>query len=503
MNSPIINSDWVNVEPPLVLTIDIGSSSTRAVLYDSRGKMVAGLAAQQAYDLHVAADGTAEDDADVAVERVARCVDAVLSQAGPLVDKIGAVAVDTLATTTLTLDVAGRPVMPLITYADSRSAFDATQLRQQLDEEMVHERTGCLLRSSYWPARLAWLRRTQPMVWKQADRWVTLGEYVELCFFGRSRVSFSIASWSGLLDRNLLGWDEPLLDWLGLTTNHFSPLADVNEPLSGLRETYAQRWPALRDVPWFPAVGDGAAANVGSGCAGGGQAALTLGTTGAMRIVRKDVEQVPVGLWCYRVDREMALLGGATSEGGNVYTWLTHNLKLGTAAEVEAAVAAYPADSHGLTILPLLAGERSPGWAGNVQATFHGVTLATIPIDMVRASLEAVALRFAVIYARLRSSDQDWKLIASGTALRNSPAWAQIFADVLGAPLSISAEPEATSRGAALLALRSLGKIAGLDALPAAISHTYLPDNAKYEIYQAALSRQNWLYQQVVTAKLG
>ncbi len=502
MNSPLINSDWVNVEPPLVLTIDIGSSSTRVFLYDTRGQMVPGLIAQQTCDLQVASDGTVEDDADTAVERVARCVDEVLSQAGPLMHKIGAVAVDTLATTTLALDVAGRPLTPLITYADSRSAFDATQLRQQLDEAMVHERTGCLLRSSYWPARLAWLRRTQPLVWAQADRWVTLGEYMELCFFGRSRVSFSIASWSGLLDRRSLGWDEPLLDRLGLTPSHFSPLADVNEPLSGLRETYAQRWPALRNVPWFPAVGDGAAANIGSGCAGEGQAALTLGTTGAMRIVRSDVARVPSGLWCYRVDREMSLLGGATSEGGNVYTWLTHNLKLGTPAEVEAAMAAYPADGHGLTILPLLAGERSPGWAGNVQATFHGVTLATTPIDMVRASLEAVALRFAVIYERLRSSDQGWNLIVSGTALRNSPAWAQIFADVLGAPLVISAEPEATSRGAALLALRSLGIISRLESLPASIGHTYLPDDANHKIYQAAINRQNWLYQQVVMAKL-
>ena len=485
--------------PPLILTIDIGSSSTRVLLYDRHGRAVAGVLAQERYQLRTAPDGMAEDDADAALERAARCVDAALQQAGPLASRIGAVAVDTLVSNILAMDQAGRPLTPLISYADTRNDADADALRAALDEPAVQDRTGCLLRTSYWPARLAWFRRTQPHIWRRAACWITLGEYLELRLFGQCRVSFSAASWSGLLDRHRLTWDDPLLAFLGLRPDQLSPLVDVDAPLTGLSGPYALRWPALGGVPWFPAVGDGAAANIGSGCTRPDRIALTLGTTGAMRVVLAAVPQVPPGLWCYRVDRRQALLGGATSEGGNVYGWMQRTLRLGAPAAVEAAIAVFPPDSHGLTILPFLAGERSPDWAGNVQATIHGLTLATPPLAILRASLEAVAYRFAVIAQRLGSGAVgDHRLIASGGALLHSPAWMQIFADVLGQPVVASAEPEATSRGTALLALRALGAIPALDAAPAADGAVYTPDRGRHAVYQAAIARQRRLYERLI-----
>ncbi len=483
---------------PLVLTIDVGSSSARAALFDGRGQAVPGCVCQERYSLSVSADGVAEDDPDAALERAARCVDAVLAQAGALATQIGAVAVATMAATLLGLDAAGRPLTPLRTYADTRGAPDAEALRRDLDEAAVHERTGCLLRASYWPAQLAWTRRVQPQIWARAARWVTLGEYLELRLFGRCRLSLSAASWSGLLDRRALVWDAPLLGLLGLEAGQLSPLVDVDEPLAGLAEPYAARWPALRQTPWFPAIGDGAAANIGGGCTNHRRMALTMGTTGAVRVVQPTPERVPPGLWCYRVDRRQALVGGATSEGGNVYAWLRQTLKLGDPGSLEQALAAYPPDSHGLTVLPFLAGERSPGWAGNVQATIHGLTLATTPLAILRASLEAVAYRFAVIAGRLCAQpDCDHRLIASGGALLGSPAWMQIFADVLGRPVVASAESETTSRGVALLALRSLGALPSLD-VAAADGKVYEPDPALHERYREAIARQAWLYERLI-----
>ncbi len=491
-------------EPPLILTIDIGSSSVRVMLFDRHGRAIEDAFAQERYALRTAADGTAEDDPDAAIERVARCVDATLGRAGPLAAQIGAVAVDTLVSNILAIDDAGCPLSPLITYADTRNDPDADELRRTLDERVVHDRTGCLLRTSYWPARLAWFRRAQPRVWRDVARWITLGEYLELRLFGRCRVSYSAASWSGLLDRRALQWDAPLLEALGVAPEQLSPLVDVDQPLSGLRESYARRWPALRDVPWFPAVGDGAVANVGSGCTSHERIALTIGTSGAMRAIETGAVDVPPGLWCYRVDRDHHLVGGATSEGGNIYGWARESLQLGTPGEIEAALAAFPPDSHGLMVLPFWAGERSPGWAGNVRATIHGLTLATTPIAILRASLEAVAYRFAAIDRRICGRDGcAHKLIASGSALLLSPAWMQIFADVLGRPVVASAEREATSRGTALLALRSLGMIDSIEAMPAADGAIYEPDESRRAIYAAAIERQRRLYERLIAQDEG
>lgn len=486
-------------EAPLILTIDIGSSSARALLYDSSGRMVEGIGARARYEILTTAAGAAEVDPDWIVEQAARCVDTVLVQAGKLATQIAAVALDTMVTSIVGVDAAGQPLTPLITYADTRNADDSVALRATLDEATIHDRTGCLLRTSYWPARLAWFRRTQPELWHRVARWLTVGEYLELRLFGHCRVSYSAASWSGLLDRRRLAWDAPLLELLALTPDHLSPLVDCDAPLAGLIQPYAGRWPLLHDAPWFPAIGDGAAANVGSGCIDHRRMALTLGTTGAIRVIQSELTPTPPGLWSYRVDRAHHLVGGATSEGGNVYAWVRDAFQFGDRSQTEAELAALPPDSHGLTILPFFAGERSPDWAGNVQATIHGLTLATTPLQILRASLEAVAYRFAVIEQRLCGRPGcDHQLIASGGALLQSPVWGQIFADVLGRPVVISAESEATSRGTALLALRALGVLPSLEAAPAADGAIYPPDAARHEQYQAAIARQRQLYARLI-----
>jgi gluconokinase len=484
---------------PLVLTLDLGSSSVRAALFDARGRAVAGYTAQEQSALRVSADGAAEDDAEVALARMARCIDAVLARAGSLAAEIGAVAVATMATTLVGLDAAGRPLTPLRTYADTRAAQDASRLREQLDEAAVHDRTGCLIRASYWPAQLAAIRRAEPQIWRSVQRWATLGDYVEQRLFGHGRASFSAASWTGLLNRRTLGWDEIWIEQLDLLPAQLATLVDLDAPAQGLTDPWARRWPVLRDLPWLPAVGDGAAANVGSGCVEPSRLALTVGTTGALRLVQPHPPTVPPGLWCYRLDRERALVGGATSEGGNVYAWLRQTARLGDSAATEAALAACPPDGHGLTVLPFLSGERSPGWAGNVPASIHGLTMATTPLEILRASLEAVAYRFALITQRLAAPpDGERTLIASGGALLSSPAWMQIVADVLGRPLSASAEAETTSRGSALLALRTLGLLPSLAEAPIAIGQTYEPDPARNAIYQQAIARQGWLYERLI-----
>lgn len=481
-------------EAPFIVTIDVGSSSVRVLLFDRLGRHIADIGAQERCAIPTQADGAAQEDVGVLLARIERCVDQVLASAGALSDAIAGVATATFVSNLLAIDAAGQPLTPLITYADTRNSTDAAALRQSFDEASIHERTGCMLRTSYWPARLVWLKRTQPDVWQGTARWITLGEYLELKLFGESRVSYSAASWSGLLNRRELVWDAPLLEALGVRTEQLGPLVDVADFLGGLREPYATRWPALRNVPWFPAIGDGAAANIGSGCADPSRLALTVGTTGALRLVLPEVSHVPKGLWCYCVDQRRMLLGGATSEGGNVYAWLAQTLQLPDAATIEHELARRPPDGHGLTVLPFVAGERSPGWAGDVQATISGITSSTTPLDMLQAGLEAVAYRFALIERSIRAQHHgEYQVVASGGALLSSPAWMQIIANVIGRPVISSAEPEATSRGAALLALEALNLLV-LDVLPVADVPVYDPDLVCHVRYQEAIARQERLY---------
>lgn len=465
------------------------------MLFDRLAQPVEGALAQVSTEMRTTSDGAAEFDPDVLFDSVVTAIDQLLSQVGSLAFEIGGVGIDTFVTNMMGLDGSGQPITPLYTYADRRSAPDAEALREAFDLSEVHDRTGCRIHSAYLPARFRWLARTDPSLLKSVAHWLSIGEYLVSKFFGERVVSYSVASWTGLLNRHTLTWDEEWLGQLPFNEEQLSPLVDIDQPQRGLKPMWAERWPQLKDVPWFPAAGDGAAANVGSGCTKPDRLALTVGTTGAMRVlVDKKVDTVPDGLWLYRLNRRYGLLGGATTEGGNVYAWLNKTLKLPKNSEAE--LTQMPPGGHGLTVLPFLAGERAPGWHDDARATFSGLTLNTQPIDILQAGLEAVALRFAIIHRQmLPSLPSEHQIIASGNGLLSSPAWMQIMADVLNRPVTASAEQEATSRGMAFSVLDALDVA---DIPSPALGETFMPRSANHTQYQKALENQLYLYNRII-----
>ena len=490
-------------EEPLILAIDIGTSSVRAVLFDRLGRAVQGVEARQGHEIRTRPDGASEADPGALLELVFQCLDQIVSRAGHLGGKIGGVAACTFVNNILGIDEGNRVVIPLTSYADTRADAEVVGLKADFDETIVHDRTGCRFHPSYLPARFRWLAQTQPDLFRRVARFVSIGEYLELKLFGEAAVTYSVASWSGLLNRSKLEWDRELMAGLPVRAEQLSPLTDARVPRRGLRPKFAARWPMLRDLPWFPAVGDGATANIGSGCVSPARVALTVGTTSALRVVLTDPpDHLPSGLWCYRVDGRRSLLGGALSEGGSVFAWMKATLQPENGPEFEGSVAGMEPDGHGLTVLPFLAGERAPGWAGHARATIQGLTLATTPRDILRAGLEAVAYRIALVFDLLRPVlPADPQVIASGGALLRSPAWLGIIADVLGRPVSVSQVQEASGRGSALLALEALGALADMEDAPDFVSVARFPDADTHARYRLAIERQQALYEKLVKAK--
>lgn len=480
-----------------VLAVDVGSSSVRAALYDGDGDQVEGVGVRLEHGLRYTPDGGATLDPEELLHLVARAIDGALSRADGA--GISCVAAGTIWHSLLGLDAAGEPTTPVFTWADRRSASAANELRERLDENAVHRRTGCVLHSSYLPAKLLWLSREFPREFERTKRWISPGEYLFEQFFGpdTTRVGVSMASATGLFDQNRRCWDDDVLGALPIEAAQLSPISD--EPLRGLRGEWAERWPALRDVPWFPAVGDGACSNVGSGCVTVDRLALMVGTSGAMRVLWKaDFVEIPDGPWCYRADAERFVMGGALSNGGNLIEWLRNTLRLPEPDETEKLLAAMEPDSHGLTFLPLLAGERGPGWAEAANGAAAGLSMTTTPVEILRAAMESVALRFALIAEVLeKASPGDKALVATGGGLLGSPAWTRIMADALGRPVTISGVEESSSRGAALLALERLGTLE-IEESGAPLGETFEPNAGRHEIYRKALERQRKLYDAVV-----
>lgn len=483
----------------LVLALDVGTSSARARVFDEAGRAQPGAEGQIAYEPRTTPDGGVELDADALLAAVTGALDAGLAGCGARAAEIAAVGASVFWHSLLALDGAGRPLTPVITWADTRSAPAAAALRGAHDERRIHARTGAPLHSAFFPAKLRWLRESRPEIFARAAVWCGFGEYLHAQLTGHLTSSLSMASGTGLLDQITGGWDADMLAMSGIAAAQLPPIDDTAAP--GLIAPYTARWPALARVPWHPARGDGACSNVGSDCRGPRRVALNVGTSAALRVILPEPlgphAATPWGLWRYRVDARRALVGGATSEGGNVLAWCRGHLALpGDPAALEAAIAAAEPDGHGLTALPFLAGERSPGWRPEARAAVTGVSLDTGAVEITRALLESVAFRLAEVYDRLRPlAAADHVVVASGGALAHSPAWAQIVTDALGVPVGQGGDAEASARGAALLALEALGVAVPEASAPLRVLQ---PAPERHARYRVARERQRRLYEDIV-----
>lgn len=480
-----------------VLALDLGTSSVRAVVYDQRGRLVQPTYADVPYQVDATVPGQVSSDADELVRLIETAIDRALRAARRQELEIAAVGASCYWHSLLGIDRAGHPTTELLTWADTRSAPEAAQLRARYDEHGYHRRTGCYLHASFWPAKLRWLRASRPAAVRRTAHWVSLAEYLYGQLFGEYRVSLSMASATGLFDVHQCRWDAQALDIAGITEASLSPLSEWDAPCQGLRPAHARRWPALAGVPWFLPLGDGALGNVGAGCLRPEWLCAMIGTSAALRVLIEAPDlEVPWGAWAYRLDGRRWVVGGALSEGGNAIRWLRRTLALGKGARVDAGIARRSPDGHGLTVLPFWAGERSPNWRGDARAVISGLSLATQPEDVVQATMEGISFQFGRVYrALIETLPRPRRVIASGGQLLHSPIWMQMLADVLNIPVSASPEPEASSRGAALLALHALGRLPGFWRSRPRQGRTFRPRPEARRAYLAAQQRQDSLYQ--------
>ena len=497
--SPQIVSVMAGARPATVLGLDIGTSGVRAALFDEQGVEIEDASVRLARS---ALDDVTMLDADDSVTLIAKAIDDVLERVTPHNLNIQLISISCFWHSLIGVDAAGHAITPVFTWAGTQATDAAGELRKSFNERSIHGRTGCRFHPSYWPAKLSWLRKEQPATFEATRQWMSFGEFLVLQLFGASTASISMASGTGLFNQRTCEWDPELVEALELKPETLPKLSESHTTFQGMVQKYAQRWPQLSEAKLFPAIGDGAANAIGSGCTTRDSLALMVGSSGALRLVYagEPPDSLPPELWCYRADRQRVVLGGALSDGGNLYRWMRDSLlPSDDATSIERSLDLLEPDSHGLTILPFWSGERSTSWSLTAKGAIAGLTNRSQPIEILRAAMEAIAYRFALVHRALTPFTAGASVIASGTALRLSPVWIQILADVLGLPITLSAHRESSTRGAALLALEAAGKIANIEALNVAAGRTYEPDRSRHARYQAGLERQEKLYQQLIS----
>jgi len=458
--------------------VDIGTQSTKAVLTDSAGAIVAQHASSYRPDTPkpLWAEQWPEVWLNAVVECVAACAQAA-REAGVAPGDIKSLAVSSLyGGSGIPVDEAMRPLHPCLIWMDRRATAQVDMSRGQIDVERLLAITGNGIDSYYGYTKMLWLREARPEVWAKTRWFVPPNAWVIHQLTGELAVDHSSAcNIGGVYDVARRRWSKEALGMLGIPAEMMpARLVDSSEIVGGLSAEAAARLGLVAGTPVVAGGVDAAVATFAAGATSPGQHVAMIGTSMCWGYITQhaDARDGLVAMpHVFNGQRDLYVFGGAICAGASV-SWFRDQF---CHAEVEAArqaphgdphrlleegAARVPAGSNGLLFLPYLMGERSPVWDARASGAFVGLSLTHTRAHLYRAVLEGVAFALAhnIELGRKGAVSLDERLIVVGGAA-HSDLWMQIIADVTGFPvLTIEQEVEAPM-GAALLAALGVGAI--------------------------------------------
>jgi gluconokinase len=483
----------------VVVGLDSGTTATKAVTSGSDGR-VRDLVSI-GYPLLVPAPGQAELDAVRLCDAAVEALTAVVRAATERGDRVVAVCLSAAMHGLVPLSAGGSPQGPLITWADQRAAGAASALVADGRAGPLHDRTGTPVHPMSPLTKLAALSATDPASVRGTARWGGVKELVVAALCGGPHVvDRSCASATGLYDLRGRRWDDEALAIAGVRADQLAEVLPTTAVLPGLRPDVAAATGLPDDLPVVIGASDGVLANLGIGAIRPDVAAVSIGTSGAMRVVVPEPTVDPGRrLFCYALTDDAWVLGGAVNNGGSVVRWAAQALAAGfgrpgaegeEADLVDAALleeaAGVPAGSDGLLCLPYLLGERAPWWRSGLTGAYLGLRRDHRRPHLVRAAVEGVCQQLALVRDAFAATGSPVREVrATGGAVASS-LWTRTLAATLDLPVRLADSPEGTGLGACLLGLHALGELPDLDAATGlvAVHEAVQPDPGDVDLYR-------------------
>lgn len=442
----------------VILGLDVGTTAAKASLFSLDGALR--LTASREYPLLSSRPGWH-------VQEPAAVAKGVLEAMREAVGKLGGrrvigVSVSSAMHGLVALDADGHPLTELITWADSRASAQAEQLNIHATGPRLHYTSGTPTHPMSPLVKLLWFRENAPELHAGAAHWLGLKDWILFVLTGQIATELSTASGSGMIDMDMRAWNPEAIEVTGVRPEQLPVILDTTAQLP-LSAAAASATGLTRGTPVVVGAGDGPLGNLGTGAMQPGKAGLSIGTSGALRMVVRNPAVVS-GLFCYALTRDIWVSGGAVSNGGMVQRWLTQTFAPGcTDAEACRLAESIPPGSDGLVMIPYLVSERASLWDSEIRGAFLHVRRPHTQAHFIRAGVEGVAFQLWTILRRLRMIARVEEVRATGGVFR-SPLWREVVAGVLNRPLVVTGAAEGSGLGAAILGAYALGIVDSLAA---------------------------------------
>jgi len=472
-----------------IIGVDIGTTNTKAIAFALDGAILSSGNITYA-PLAAVESGAHELDPEILFSAVMETLKRVVSQAGST--NLAGIAFSSAMHSFIAVNKAGRPLTNVITWADLRSSRQAAALKGTNEGKEIYHRTGTPIHPMSPLSKLSWMRETQPALFQSAHKFIGIKEYIFFKLLGDYYIDHSIASATGLFDIYDITWNAAALQAAGITADRLSTPVSPLTILKGIDPSYARELGIDPNTALIPGGSDGCLAQVGSGALQSGDVSLTIGTSGAVRMMGHQPQLDPQArIFNYLLTEGWYVSGGPINNGGMLLKWYAEQF-LGRSFQHsedfdwfvhQAALA--PAGAEGLIFLPYIQGERAPVWDASAKGLFFGIQARHTQAHFMRAIVEGINCALYQVAQSLEETIGPVQHIYASGGFTKSPHWLQWLTDLFGKPITVSSTGDASATGAAILGWKALGLIEGLEFPGAVVTEpiTFIPNEVHRRHY--------------------
>jgi gluconokinase len=482
---------------PYIIGIDIGTGSTKAVSIDLKGNILH--VAQSSYPTIQPEPGYSEQDPERIWAAFKECVSKTTGHIGyePV-----ALSLSSAMHSIIPVNELGRALMNMITWADARSEAIAEGLKASEQGEQIYRTSGTPLHAMAPLSKILWIKQNKPSLYTETFKFISIKEFIWFKLFATFEIDYSIASATGMFDIIKLCWSETIIDTVGLNISQLSEPVNTSFLRDQIQEDVAIEMDLPKDTKVIIGASDGCCANLGSAVIDARKAALTIGTSGAVRVTSdKPVYDFRAMTFNYLLDEKTYICGGPVNNGGLAIDWAIKKFLNNPASTGDtyniffSIIQQQPFAAEKLLFLPYLTGERAPYWDTAASAAFIGVRPHHNIADFLRAVLEGVCFALNQVLVTVEQSVGNIEQLHVSGGFIHSPLWLQVLSDLTGKKLLLVQTEDASAIGAAILASRALFADNSLESAVLSRENEYiLPDMNKHAHYKKLMPVFRKLY---------
>lgn len=489
-----------------IVGVDIGTTSTKSIAFDMQGNLLA--KENILYPVYNPQSSWSEQSPTEMFNAVVDSIKAVVSENNAKGNELLGVSFSSAMHSVIAMDEKGQPLTDCIIWADTRSKEYADKIKNSETGHEIYMRTGTPIHPMSPLCKLCWLRDNMPEIFNKTHKFISIKEYIFYKLFGEYIIDYSIASATGMFDIYNLKWNKTALTLIGITEDKLSKPVTTTYSIKGMKKEYSDYMNINEETTFIVGASDGCLSNLGANAIKKGDAAVTIGTSGAIRIIsdraRNDEAE---RIFSYILTEEHYVLGGPVNNGGIIFRWFRDNF---SPVEIEEAknrgidvyeilsetAAKVKPGADGLIFLPYLLGERAPHWDAYSKGVYFGINITHKREHFLRALLEGITFGIYSVGKALQETTGEIETIFANGGFVRSELWVQMLADVFNKKVVIAESYESSCLGAAVLAMKALDVIENIEEVEklVPISKTFVPDEKAHKAYMKNFAVYDRLY---------